>query len=259
MSEVNKQQATRTTLLETLEEEERSAFRKYRELFVGTGSLLQLFRYELLTLLISPIPGALGMFLRKALYTPLFLTMGRGTVFGHSVTLRCPGRISLGANNFIDTHAVLDAKGRGSGIEVGDSVLVGTGTVLSCSDAKINIGSDVSIGAQCCIRAGIGDVTIGDSVTIGSQSVVISGSPDYRRLDVSMKRQIGRGEGIIVGDDVWIGVGVRIIDGVRIGTGSVLGAGAVVIRDIPEYAIAAGVPAEIMGHRKDGAAEPIRT
>lgn len=53
----------------------------------------------------------------------------------------------------------------------------------------------------------------------------------------------------MVGNDVWIGVGVKIIDGCNIGTGSIIGAGAVVTKDVPPYAIVAGVPAKIMRYR----------
>ena len=64
-----------------------------------------------------------------------------------------------------------------------------------------------------------------------------------------MMKQEGNAQGVTIGDDVWIGVGVRIVDGVRIGHGCVVGAGAVVIRDTPDYAIVAGVPARIIGSR----------
>lgn len=247
---MNEDGSERTTLLDNLEEQGSSAFHKYRELYVGSSSLMALLRYELLTFLLGPFPGALGMVLRKALYRSLFRAMGRGTILGPYITLRCPRRISLGERNFIDAQAVLDAKGDRSGIVTGDLVLVGHSTVLSCSDATITIGSDVSIGAQCTIRAGLGPITIGSSVTVGSQSVVISGNPDYKRLDVPMKKQLGSGKGVKIGDDVWIGVGARIIDGVTIGLGSVVGAGAVVISDLPDYSIAAGVPAKVMGMRR---------
>jgi acetyltransferase-like isoleucine patch superfamily enzyme len=251
VSQTSEEGSARTTLLDSLEEEGSSAVDKYRELYVGESSLAALLRYELLTFFLAPCPGTLGMVLRKALYRSLFLAMGRGTIFAPYVTLRCPRRISLGERNFIDAQAVLDAKGERSGIVTGDLVLIGHSSVLSCSDATITIGSDVSIGAQCTIRAGLGPITIGSSVTIGSQSVVISGNPDYKRLDVPMKRQLGSGKGVEIGDDVWIGVGARIIDGVTIGSGSVVGAGAVVIRDLPDYSIAAGVPAEVMGTRRE--------
>jgi len=43
---------------------------------------------------------------------------------------------------------------------------------------------------------------------------------------------------------VWIGAGVRILGGVKIGKGSIVGAGAVVTKDIPPLALAAGVLAK---------------
>jgi serine O-acetyltransferase len=49
-----------------------------------------------------------------------------------------------------------------------------------------------------------------------------------------------------IGDNVFIGPGVRIIGGIRVGSNVVLGANAVVIRDIPDNCIAAGVPARVL-------------
>jgi acetyltransferase-like isoleucine patch superfamily enzyme len=57
--------------------------------------------------------------------------------------------------------------------------------------------------------------------------------------------------GIVVGDDVWLGFGVVVLDGVRIGKGAVVGAGSVVTRDIPDNAIAVGVPARVVKMRGD--------
>ncbi len=54
---------------------------------------------------------------------------------------------------------------------------------------------------------------------------------------------------IFIGHDVWIGARVFIKDGVRIGNGSIIGAGAVVVKDIPDYAIVGGVPAKILRFR----------
>jgi acetyltransferase-like isoleucine patch superfamily enzyme len=52
-----------------------------------------------------------------------------------------------------------------------------------------------------------------------------------------------------IGNDVWIGMGALILSGVTIGDGAVIAARAVVSRDVPPYAIAAGNPARIVRMR----------
>jgi len=52
-----------------------------------------------------------------------------------------------------------------------------------------------------------------------------------------------------IGNDVWIGARSIIVDGARIGDGAVVAAGAVVTKDVPPYAIVAGVPAKIIRYR----------
>ena len=53
----------------------------------------------------------------------------------------------------------------------------------------------------------------------------------------------------IVGNDVWIGNGAIVVNAVKIGDGAVIGAGAVVTKDVPPYAVVAGVPAKILYKR----------
>lgn len=54
---------------------------------------------------------------------------------------------------------------------------------------------------------------------------------------------------INIGNDVWIAAGAVITRGVTIGDGAVIGANAVVTKDVPPYAIVAGVPAKIIKYR----------
>jgi acetyltransferase-like isoleucine patch superfamily enzyme len=54
-----------------------------------------------------------------------------------------------------------------------------------------------------------------------------------------------------IGADVLIGHGAIVLRGITIGNGAVVGAGAVVTKDVPPYAIVAGVPAKILRYRFD--------
>lgn len=49
-----------------------------------------------------------------------------------------------------------------------------------------------------------------------------------------------------IGDDVWIGPGARILGEVKIGNNVIVGANAVVVRDLPDNVVAAGVPAKVI-------------
>ena len=54
-----------------------------------------------------------------------------------------------------------------------------------------------------------------------------------------------------IGNDVWIGTNVTILDGISIGNGAIIGACSLINKDVPPYAIVAGVPGKIIGFRFD--------
>ncbi len=56
---------------------------------------------------------------------------------------------------------------------------------------------------------------------------------------------------VVVENDVWIGNAVLIRPGVRIGNGAVVAAGAVVVKDVPDFAIVGGNPARLIRSRFD--------
>ena len=53
----------------------------------------------------------------------------------------------------------------------------------------------------------------------------------------------------LIGNDVWIGHGATVLQGVCIGDGAIVGCNAVVTKDVPPYAVVAGVPAKIIKYR----------
>ncbi len=74
------------------------------------------------------------------------------------------------------------------------------------------------------------------------------------------KKVLGVGDGLptveeeeytVIGNDVWLGAKANILRGVRIGDGAVIGANALVLNDIPPYAIAVGCPAKVIKYRFD--------
>ncbi len=50
----------------------------------------------------------------------------------------------------------------------------------------------------------------------------------------------------VLGDNVTVGAGANIIGPVHVGNNAVIGAGAVVVSDIPDNAVAVGVPAKVV-------------
>lgn len=71
-------------------------------------------------------------------------------------------------------------------------------------------------------------------------------SPDFRRLPFDPR---GGRPYPVIEHDVWVGENVSLAMGIRIGTGAVIASGTTVTRDVPPYAIVAGVPGEVRKYR----------
>lgn len=116
------------------------------------------------------------------------------------------------------------------------------------SGAGIRIGARSSIGVRAEI---LGPVTIGRDVMMGPEVVILTNQHDTRRTDIPMIDQgLTRQAPVTIGDDVWIGYRAILQPGVTIGHGAIIGAGAVVTRDIPPFAVVAGVPAKVLRYRQ---------
>ena len=129
------------------------------------------------------------------------------------------------------------------GCTIGDETKIGT-------FVEIQVG--VVVGARCKISSHsflCEGVTVEDEVFIGHGVMFVNdlyprstnldgsmkGGDDWELTEIRIKRRAG------------IGSNVTILAGVTVGENAIVGAGAVVTKDVPDYAIVAGVPAKIVG------------
>jgi len=230
-----------------------SSWRRYQDVMIGSRSLARSLFYEF-CMFLAPIPGALGLALRKLFWPRLIGSCGDRVQFGAGIILRHPHRIHLGARVVLSEGCVLD--GRNDAVEqaivLGDDVMLAPYAFLEGKAATIRIGPRCGIGPQSIILATDGnDVTIGADVAIGPRcNIVGGGTYNTDRLDVPMSRQgVKTGYSVLLEDDIWLGAAVSVLGGVRIGHGSIVGAGAVVTRDVAPFTVCAGVPARPIRRR----------
>jgi acetyltransferase-like isoleucine patch superfamily enzyme len=229
-----------------------SSLSKYQDLVVGSRSLAHLVLYELVVTLFSWVPGALGLALRKVAYPWLLGAVGRNVTFGHGVVLRHPKKIRLGDDVVVDDLVVLDAKGTANrGIVLGNGVFLGRGTILSCKDGDIVLGDHTNLGFHCEVFSA-STVTVGRHGLFAAYTYLVGGGHEFDRPDVPVLEQERSSRGITLGDNVWLGTGTKVLDGVRIGRDVVVGAGAVVTDDLPDGAVAVGIPARVVRRREGG-------
>lgn len=107
----------------------------------------------------------------------------------------------------------------GARIRIGDNVVINNGTIISARLA-VEIGDGTGIGYHCLIMDSDGHpIAPGEPINEGP---------------------------ITIGKHVWIASKVAILQGVTIGDFAVVATGAVVTKDVPPYAVVAGVPAKVI-------------
>lgn len=131
-----------------------------------------------------------------------------------------------------------------AGIKVGKGSTIHTGARFY-DPRNISIGDDSIIG-EGVVLDGRDKLIIGNHVDIASDVMIYNSEHDVNNESFSAKNSP-----VTIEDYVFIGPRVIILAGVTIGRGTVIGAGAVVTKDIPPYAIAGGVPAKIIGERRN--------
>lgn len=120
------------------------------------------------------------------------------------------------------------------------------------------------VGAFCSIAIGCDVVDNHPTQYISTHPFIYYGSENTPALEVKYnecsgkewyfdgvvpKRGVDKVQRITIGNDVWLGKNVIITNSANIGNGVIAGAGAVITKDVPDYAVVAGVPARIVRYR----------
>ena len=134
-------------------------------------------------------------------------------------------------------------------VELGRNVYVGHQAILKgYYKNTLRIGDETWIGQQVFMHAA-GGLEIGARVGIGPGVRIITSNHREAGRQVPVLFSPVEFAKVVIGEDSDLGVGSVVLPGVTIGRGAVIGAGAVVAEDIPEYAVAAGVPARVLRMR----------
>ncbi len=130
-----------------------------------------------------------------------------------------------------------------SGIEIGKGSTIHCGARFY-NPKNIVIGEDSIIGENA-VLDGRAKLTIGNHVDIAT-SVMIYNSEH----DIDSPTFLAKDEPVVIEDYVFIGPRVIVQPGVTIGKGAIIAAGAVVVKDVEEFSIVGGIPAQKIGERR---------
>jgi carbonic anhydrase/acetyltransferase-like protein (isoleucine patch superfamily) len=144
------------------------------------------------------------------------------------------GPINIAASATVARNSILQTA-RGGSISVGEKTVLQPHCLLSAAEGSIRIGADVGIGPYCAFYPHDHGTAAGQNIR--NQPLVIKGD-------------------IVVEDGAWLGHGVTVLSGVRIGRGAVIGAGSTVASDVPDEAVASGVPARVFMKRPSPVPSP---
>lgn len=156
--------------------------------------------------------------------------------------------------HYFGTRALVSPAAR---VQWGREVSLGPGTVVKAlaiiqsSGGMVRFGRDCAISSFVHVSTGAGDIIAGDGVRIAPNCTLVGGTKEVRTRSVLIRQQPeAEPRGLWIGDDVLIGANTVVLPGSHIGKGAVIGAGSVVSGQVPEYAIVAGAPAKVIGHRE---------
>ena len=160
--------------------------------------------------------------------------------------------LRLGRHCFIGDRVQIYRTREGGFVELQDRVALYSDLIIETYDGgHVIIGEETHIQARCQLVAGKSSIIIGKRVEIAANCGIYPFNHGIEAGALIREQPLVSKGDVVIGDDAWLGFGVVVLDGVRIGEGAVIGAGAVVTRDVPDNAIACGIPARVIGMRGD--------
>ena len=115
-------------------------------------------------------------------------------------------------------------------------------------DEKSKNVDKLIIGSYCSIGSGAVFMMAGNQA---HRADWVSTFPFYFQANIfkGAKNAYIKAGDTVLGNDVWIGSEAMIMSGVTIGTGAIIAARAVVVKDVPAYAVVGGNPASVLKYR----------
>jgi len=134
--------------------------------------------------------------------------------------------------------------------QVGPDAVIGKyfGMNESCFIARATVGAFCSFGARTSINPFNHPMEWLSTNEFQYHPSSFNWVDEYNDFE-RMSRTPDMFKSVKIGNDVWSGHNANIMPGVNVGDGAVIAAGAVVTKDVPAYAIVAGVPAKIIKYR----------
>lgn len=146
--------------------------------------------------------------------------------------------------SYFPSHVVRNLAYSAAGVTIGKKSTFHVGCRFY-NPSGVEVGEGTIIGDRCFLD-GRAPLKIGNHVDIAAQVLIYNSQHDLNSEDF-----IATSAPVQVKDYVFIGPRAILLPGVTIGTGAVVAAGAVVSKDVPDYAIVGGVPATVIGERKN--------
>ena len=190
-------------------------------------------------------PLALLRFMRRN----RMLTLGYARLIARWLwlKLRWRGRLETDGLCFVCPGVVFEI-GKGAKVRIGRWAWIGNDSKIRAHEGVVEIGAKTVMGQECTISA-YQHVSVGRECIVADRVMLI----DFDHGMVEVERPI-RLQGIYkrdvrVGHNVWVGYGACFLRGVTVGDNAVIGTLAVVSKDVPANAVAAGVPARVVRMR----------